>query len=74
MFHGSPPLMDTISVTFSPYLSTESNKTNEKKTLPEKLAFEKRLTKLAKYSLFAKEISFICMLSLQGHKRKKILE
>lgn len=42
-----------------------------KKTLPEKLAFEKSLTKLAKYSLFAKEISFICMLSLQGHKRKK---
>ena len=38
--------MDTISVTSSPYLSTESNKINKRKTLPEKLALREKANKI----------------------------
>ena len=70
----SQPLMDTISVTSSPYLSTESNKKNEERTLPEKLALREKGTKIGQIFTVCLRDFFYLYVKLVRAYEKKILE
>ena len=66
--------MDTISVTSSPYLSAESNKKNEEKTLPEKLALREKATKIGQIFTVCLRDFFYLYVKLVRAYEKKILE